>query len=115
MALAHMITKSIADEAISEYLRTLEREMDLFGSALPENRDRPRHRLAVIDVQESDFGWVYFYNSKEFMESGDFCRSLAGNAPVIVDRCDSKLYETGTARPIDHYVNEFRRGVLRAL
>jgi hypothetical protein len=109
------IAKSTADEAVSEYLRTLEREMDLFGSALPENRDRPPHRLAVVDVQENDFGWVYVYNSKEFMETGDFCCSLAGNAPVIVDRSNGKLYETGTAQPIDHYVNEFRRGVRRAL
>ena len=111
-----MITKPVADEAVSEYLRTLEREMDLFGSALSENRDRPPHRrLAVVDVQENDFGWVYFYNSKEFMEAGDFCWALAGNAPVIVDRHDGKLYATGTAHPTDHYVNEFRRGVRRAL
>lgn len=89
--------------------------MDLFGSALPENRDRPPHRLEIVEVQEHDFGWLYFYNSKEFVESGDFICSLVGNAPVIVNRQDGKLYVTGTAKPIEHYLNDFRRGVRHAL
>lgn len=115
MSLAHMITRLNADEAVSGYLRMQEREMDLFGSALPENRDRPPHQLVVMDAQEHDFGWVYFYNSKEYAETGDLNLSLVGNAPVIVDRVDGKLYGTGTAKPTEHYLNEFRRGVRHAL
>ncbi|WP_158080978.1 YrhB domain-containing protein [Pelomonas sp. KK5] len=110
-----MITKSAADEVVSNYLRTLEREMNLFGSALPESEDRPPHRLAVVGVQEQDFGWVYIYNSMEFAETGDFLYSLVGNAPVIVDRQDGKLYATGTAKPVEHYLAEFRAGVRHAL
>ncbi len=112
---AEMITKSAADEVVSNYLRTLEREMNLFGSALPESEDRPPHRLAVVGVQEQDFGWVYIYNSMEFAETGDFLYSLVGNAPVIVDRQDGKLYATGTAKPVEHYLAEFRAGVRHAL
>ncbi len=110
-----MITKLTADEAISHYLRMQERGMDLFGSALPENQDRPSHQLVVVDVQEHDFGWVYFYNSKEYAETGDFNFSLVGNPPVIVDRVDGKLYGTGTANPTEHYLGEFRRGIRHAL
>lgn len=110
-----MITRSVADTVVSKHLRVLEREMDLFGSALPENKDRRPHRLAVVGVQEHDFGWVYIYNSQAFVETGDFSHSLVGNAPVIVERLDGKLYTTGTAKPVDHYLAEFRAGVRHAL
>jgi Immunity protein 35 len=115
MSFAHMITRSTADDLVALYLRKLEREMDLFGSALPENKGRSPHQLVVVDVQEHDFGWVYFYNAKTYAETGDFGTSLVGNSPVIIDRTDGKLYATGTANSTEHYLNEFRRGVRHAL
>lgn len=33
---------------------------------------------------EKDSGWIFFYNSKEFLESGDELDSLAGNGPLLV-------------------------------
>ena len=109
------ITRQAADAAISARLRSMEQEMDRDGSALPENRDRPPHRLMVVKVEEHDFGWVYFYNAKEYAENGDFRCALAGNSPLIVDRHDGKLYETGTAKSIEHYLAEFRAGDRRPL
>jgi hypothetical protein len=111
----HSSGNESADEAVAALLRSMEREMDLFGSALPENENRPPHHLVVTRVDEHDFGWVYFYNSKAFAETGDFEHGLIGNAPVIVDRRDCALYATGTARPIEHYVQEFRMGTRHPL
>jgi hypothetical protein len=110
-----MTARHKADEAVSEYLRSVEREMNEFGSALPENAGRAPHRLAVTQADEYDFGWVYFYNSADYKESGDFLHSLVGNAPPIVDRTTCKLYSTGTAQPVEYYVEEFRNGVRRPL
>jgi hypothetical protein len=31
-------------------------------------------------------GWVFFYNSKDFIETGDPRDALAGNGPIFVDR-----------------------------
>jgi hypothetical protein len=107
--------KHKADEAVFAYLRRVEREMDNFGSALPENAGRAPHRLAVTRTDEYDFGWVYYYNSEEYKEFGDFLHSLVGNAPLIVDRATCKLYSTGTARPVEYYVEEFRNGIRRPL
>jgi hypothetical protein len=58
---------------------------------------------------ETEFGWVYFYTSKEFKENGDITHALAGNAPVIVDRATGSLHVTGTARPTAEYIEEFRQ------
>jgi Immunity protein 35 len=31
-------------------------------------------------------GWVFFYNSREFIETGNPISALAGNGPIFVDR-----------------------------
>jgi hypothetical protein len=61
------------------------------------------------DLIETEFGWVFFYESRRFKETGDFSDRLAGNAPVIVDRAIGSLHVTGTARPTAEYIEEFRR------
>jgi hypothetical protein len=56
---------------------------------------------------ERPFGWVFFYNSKQFLETGDISQALVGNAPLIVDRADGSVHVTGTAEPIEHYLKEY--------
>lgn len=55
-----------------------------------------------------DFGWVFFYNTKKFQETGDFRDMLGGNAPIIIDNRNGKITETGTAYEIQHYIEEYR-------
>lgn len=40
--------------------------------------------VAVEKIIESDFGWIFFYNSKEFIETGNPISSLVGNGPIFV-------------------------------
>ena len=56
---------------------------------------------------ERDFGWVFFWNSREFVETGDTRSALLGNAPFIVDKDNGTLHVTGTDRPTEEYVREF--------
>ena len=35
---------------------------------------------------EVDEGWIFFYNSKEYIETGVFEFALVGNGPIFVDR-----------------------------
>ena len=62
--------------------------------------------LVIIDdaTIERPFGWVFFYQSKRYLESGEFEFCLAGNAPLIVDRRTGEVHVTGTARPIETYI-----------
>lgn len=106
-----MTTRHHADEAVHAHLRRLAQAMDQFCCALPENANRLPHRLEITRIDEHDFGWVYFYDLAEYVETGNFLHALAGNAPVIVDRATGRLYSSGTAHPVEHYVEEFRRGV----
>ena len=66
--------------------------------------------LSIVDdaTLERDFGWVFFYNSTEFLETNRISAALAGNAPIVVRRRDGLVFETGTARPLEEYLVRFR-------
>ncbi len=49
------------------------------------------------------YGWVFFYQSKELLETGKPSAHLAGNAPILVDRVNAELHVFGTAKPLEHY------------
>ena len=60
------------------------------------------------------YGWVFFYQSREYIETGELGQMLVGNAPIIFDRFDGELRVTGTAEPIEHYLREYESTLPRA-
>ncbi|OUC16483.1 MAG: hypothetical protein B0A82_01415 [Alkalinema sp. CACIAM 70d] len=65
----------------------------------------------VIDdeeVIETDFGWVFPYNSKKFLESGELIYALVGNAPIIFDNRDETIHITGTSHDVDYYIDQHK-------
>jgi hypothetical protein len=48
---------------------------------------------------EKEFCWVFFYNSKRYIETGDFSYCLIGNAPMIIDKINGEFHNSGTAHP----------------
>ena len=91
------MTKNEAQEIVKEYLVRLQKGTP-YEFVVMEDRTR-----------EEDFGWVFVYNSKEFVETGDLQWALAGNAPLIVDRFTGELHVTGTVYRVEHYIDEYRR------
>lgn len=57
------------------------------------------------------WGWVFFYQTKAYVESGDFRDMLGGNAPIIVNRVTGDVTITGTAHDIEHYINEYEQSL----
>ena len=66
-------------------------------------------KLVILDNEtiEKKWGWVFFYNTENYLKTGDFYEALAGNAPCIVNRYTGELFETGTAYDIEEYINEY--------
>ncbi len=56
---------------------------------------------------EFEFGWVFFYQSKKFIETGNLLFALGGNAPLIVDKYIKEIFRTGTAYPIEKYLDDY--------
>jgi hypothetical protein len=69
------------------------------------------HTLVVIEEMtiEKDFGWVFFYNSKKYLETQSFSDMIVGNAPILISRKDGAMHETGTAEPVEYYVENFEK------
>ncbi len=59
-------------------------------------------------VIETDFGWVFFYNSKKCLEPGNPTLRLAGNGPIIFDNRDESIHQTGTGRPVSYYIKRHK-------
>ena len=60
-------------------LKEINRYFDLSGH---------NDETVIVDEATREFsaGWVFFYNSKRFLESGDNNFMLVGNKPVFVGR-----------------------------
>ncbi len=91
------MTKEEARAIAEKYVESLQEKMKL--------------ELILVDDRtlEFDKGWVFFYNSRKFVVERSLRYMLAGNAPLIVSKQDGTVHETGTAHPVDVYVDEFRR------
>lgn len=98
-----LISLEIARELVCQYLSRQEQEI---GEAL---------QLIDSETIEQSFGWIFFYNSKHYLETGDFSNMLVGNAPLIVDKCYGNVYITGTALPIDSYIADFEKQYQKTL
>jgi hypothetical protein len=76
------------------------------------DQKRSSVELVILDelTREEDFGWVFFYQSAEYLKSGATRDALAGNAPLVVLRDSGEVRATGTALPLDSYLEQFREG-----
>ena len=107
-ALAHLADLEAEARKVIELRRDLsarEREVLGFGA---EDED-PRLGLVEAATIAGDFGWVFFWQSQAYLETGDETTVLVGNAPLLIARADGRLHETGTARPIETYIENFKR------
>ena len=92
-----MISLEEARQRVSRYL----------GRADPYQAEEIE--LVIVETMERPWGWVFFYQSRRYLETGDFSSCLAGNSPIIVDARSGVATVTGTAHPVEHYIAEYER------
>ncbi len=67
----------------------------------------------VIDkVIKKPYGNVYSYDSKEYLLSGNFNKSLVGNAPFLVEKKSGRVVGFGTANSLENYLQNYENGTL---
>jgi hypothetical protein len=62
-----------------------------------KSTDDDSHIVNDAWTLEKPFGWIFFYNSKKFLETGEFRYRLAGNGPVIVNKFDGSIQFLGSS------------------
>ncbi len=89
----------------------LEKAKNIINQYLREKEIKIGEELILINEEtiEKDFGWVFFYNSKKGIETGHFTELLYGNAPLIVDRENGDMHETGTVCSIEIYIEAYQK------
>ena len=72
------------------------------------NKHLLRMNIIIIDEDtiEKEYGWVFFYQSKEFVETGDFSYKLAGNGPIIVEKTGN-LHQLSAAKAPISAITDF--------
>ncbi|HKI64819.1 MAG TPA: YrhB domain-containing protein [Burkholderiales bacterium] len=96
-----MIDFETARRLVSERLARMERDMHDFGAALPDHENEPRLHLVVVKTTECDFGWVFAYDSKEYLETNDIGFAVAGNAPRLTpDLAELLFTQSGSSRAL---------------
>ena len=90
-----MISIDIALQKVNSYLE--ESDSKLSGEVV----------LLEEETMEYAFGWVFFYQSKKFVETGNILLALGGNAPIIINKYDGNMHFTGTAHPVEKYIADY--------
>jgi len=73
------------------------------GAASGDEFNIVRHETVDAD------GWIFFYNSKEFIETGNPSSALAGNGPIFVDR-NGVLEILGSGEPWEVAIRRAKSG-----
>jgi hypothetical protein len=79
------------------------------ATAWVDIRCEGRARIIRESTIAKPYGWIFFYQSKEFLDNGIESAAFVGNAPIIVNRNTSELRVTGTARTLERYLEEYEK------
>jgi hypothetical protein len=93
-----MITKEQAEEIVKEELNKMQSPSMPFAVYEP----------ATI---ETAFGWVFFYDSAKFFETGDDIYHLAGNGPIIVNKITGVVTKGRSNQAVNEFINEYERSL----
>ena len=82
-----MIDKSTAYVLAKKFLETAEYRMG--------NEDS--YMIVEQATIEKDYGWIFFYTSRKYIETGDEHYALYGNGPIVVEKSDGSTHQLGSA------------------
>ena len=61
---------------------------------------------------KKSYGNIYDYQSKEFILTGNFNKTLVGNASFLVEKKTGRVVSFGTAMDLDDYIKAYENGTL---
>lgn len=93
--LDHFRSKTLTYDEAFKIAREFLDKMTSSSSETPEVVIVEEHSI------EREFGWVFFYQSKLFLETGEYQHRLAGNGPIIVNRASGALHTCPTYQSVE--------------
>lgn len=77
-------------------LRTIDEQQAREMAAATIGESNGILRIQDQSTLRLSFGWIFLYQSVEYLETGDYSTMISGNAPLLVDRFTGALWLTGT-------------------
>ena len=59
---------------------------------------------------KKDYGNIYFFNSKLYIETGDINKSIGGNGPFLVEKEKGRVVQFGSFGLIEDQFNAYENG-----
>lgn len=88
-------------------LRPISEEHALAAASEAIRADDGALRIQSDSTLRFPFGWIFLYQSVEYLETGDYSTMISGNAPLLVDRFTGALWVTGTAERPNVYAENY--------
>ncbi|MDW4574022.1 YrhB domain-containing protein [Microbacterium sp. M3] len=91
--------------------RTSTEARRLAEAALEHSRLQDGVERAILGdpIEAGDF-WVFFSQSRAYVERDDLDAMLAGNAPLVVPKDGGEVFALSPAHDIDAQIADLRRG-----
>lgn len=89
-----MIVKQQAEKLVYEQI----------NAPRPDWPDMPE--MVVLCTDERESGFLVYWTSRLWLETGDIRHAIAGNSPYLVCKEDGTLFETGSCPPIEDRIRE---------
>lgn len=69
----------------------------------------PNDSPVIVDKEtiEKPYAWIFFYNSKHWLETGDFNYAIAGNSPLFVAKTNGHVSKFGTGYSVDEMIDKY--------
>lgn len=68
--------------------------------------------ILTEETIKKPYGNIYYYQSKEFLVTRDFNKSLAGNAPFLVEKKTGRVVQFSTAGILKNEIKAYENGIL---
>ena len=89
---------------------------DIVTRVLNENFHVPGDKLVIVDEYtiEKYYGWIFFFNSERFLQTGNIFASLGGNGPVAFEVLGRRVTMLGSGREPEEEIRLFeqKKGLL---
>jgi hypothetical protein len=89
--------------------------LELVSKRLEEKSSEAVQYVVVEDSTiEKPWGWIFFYQSKKYIETGVFMHRLAGNGPVFFNKETGEVDFFGSIPSLDALLAEYERRLTQA-
>jgi hypothetical protein len=73
----------------------------------------PDHPIAISQAKtiERPFGWIFFYNTRKYLETGNVIDGLAGNWPFLVNKYNGSVVVMRSDQSVNDFIGEYEHSL----